>query len=174
MNLNHLDKSYTQTIIPLMTTTTDDMDGDIPQPWIFEAFNATGLSQTEIGVRIGESPQTINNWIARGRVPASKWRKIAVFLGKSMDWVAWGTEKRTKTLVGASGPALDAIIAAAGYDPERLKALWVKIEALRPSVASMDPEQKADLLLLVADTNGENIDADLLTRLIRRLRIRPL
>lgn len=62
MRLVNLPMNYTQTIITGMNM--DDVE-DLPQPWIFAAFEQSGLTQTEIGHRIGESPQTINNWIVR-------------------------------------------------------------------------------------------------------------
>lgn len=169
MRLVNLPTNYTQTIITGMNM--DDVE-DLPQPWIFAAFEQSGLTQTEIGHRIGESPQTINNWIARGRVPSSKWRKIAVFLGKSMDWVAWGVDKRPLSLAGASGPELDAIIAAAGYDPADLRRIWIKVSNLHPGVARLTPAQQADLLILVADTCGTDVHADQLSRLMRRFPLR--
>lgn len=44
----------------------------------------------ELSRRIGEKPQTVNNWKARGRVPASKLPLLAAVLGVSNDWLLTG------------------------------------------------------------------------------------
>ena len=52
---------------------------------------ANRWSWAEFGRRLGESPQTINNWRKRG-IPGDKKFAVAQALGKSVEWLVTGTK----------------------------------------------------------------------------------
>lgn len=48
----------------------------------------------ELGRRTGESPQALNNWRSRGRIPGPKITKIAEAVGVTTDWLLSGARPR--------------------------------------------------------------------------------
>lgn len=140
-----------------------------PQPWIFEEIESSGLKWADFAKALDELPQTINSWKKRGYVPGAKWRDVARVLKRSMNWVAYGADNPEWLIEEATGPELNAIIAALGYETEALRRVWVRIQALMPDATSWPVAQQTDLILLVADTHGEHVTIEQLMKLMRRL-----
>jgi transcriptional regulator with XRE-family HTH domain len=70
----------------------------------------------EFARRVGESPQAIQNWKKRGRIPAEKHAKVAHTFGKSIEWLQTGVDRSS----------------AAAIDPRRLTDVLEAIEMNLP------------------------------------------
>lgn len=149
-------------------------DGKLPQPWVLAAIDEYvsqhGGVQADFARAMGENPATISQWFIRGYVPAAQWRTLSRVLNKSINWIAWGDDSETlKKLDKDSGPDLvDLLESATERDLPDLVGLWRRIIELQPSAEDLPSREKADLLILVANTAREKITADQLGWLIRK------
>jgi transcriptional regulator with XRE-family HTH domain len=68
---------------------------------VLEFLRLLDLSQAELARRIGESPQTVSNWMRRGAIPGRKLPKVARALGPGvtveelLDYEPRGAEEKT-------------------------------------------------------------------------------
>lgn len=65
-------------------------------------------SWAEFARQVSESPQAVNNWIKRGRIPGEKHYAVARALGKTVEWIVEGTKvplKKQGAPVASKGKA---------------------------------------------------------------------
>lgn len=151
-------------------------EGKLPQPWVLAAIDEYvrnhGGVQADFAKAMGEKPATVSQWFARGYVPAAQWRTLSKVLNKSINWIAWGRDTDpTQKLDDDTGPDLvDLLESATERDLPDLVGLWRRIKELQPDAEALPSREKADLLILVANTAREKITADQLGWLIRKFR----
>lgn len=149
-------------------------DGKLPQPWVLNAIDEyvrrNGGVQADFARAMGEQPATISQWFNRGYVPAAQWRRLSQVLNKSINWIAWGDDPgEQKRLDNDSGPDLvDLLESATERDLPELVGLWRRIVELQPHADALPSREKADLLMLVANTARDKITAEQLGWLIRK------
>ena len=86
----------------------------VNMPFLLKLLDQRGISPAEFAREIKESQQTVHNWKARGRYPASKAPKIAKFLKITADELMAGkiSDATDKSDIGALSDEEESLVLA--------------------------------------------------------------